>query len=340
MSAQPQPETAEDLMRAVKEAGLSVSSQQVARWHRTGLLPKPSQRSLGRGRGTQTVYPPGTTRQLVALIHLHKRHRYLDDVGWRLWWHGFPVSERHWLGSLRHAASCFSDIRDKAGQALALLESGDEDEADMVFADMETAVANSSAPKFVKHLRKRVGRKNFISFLCFLMKVVDGSIGDPPDATDDCDNARDLRIVAGATGLDRSQRRPPKGFLPLLFSREDIWRGFADVSSVFRDETIASRIDGISEASWIEARDELRDLMTFFQIIVMVLRPAFGKRSPYGFGIAAEIADNATTFDLAVMLIFYRALKDEVFRGNEVALIGAVRGILALYAAARRQEAA
>ena len=336
MISEPQAETAECLMAAVTQAGLSASAAQVARWHRAGLLLQPRQRSLGRGRGTQTVYPPGTIRQLTALIQLHRRHRRLDDVGWHLWWHGFHVSEPFWRGSLRNAAGRFADIRLKAGQALARLESDDDDVADKVLADMEAAAATSSAPKFVKHLRKRVGRDDFVSFLRILMTVVAGSIGNRPDATNDCDNARDLRTVATATGLDRSQRRPPKGFLPLLISHEDIWRGFVDVSHVLRSDGITSRIDGVSEASWIEARDELRDLMSFFQVFVAMLRPIFGKRSPYGFGVAAEIADNATTFDLAVILIFYRALKDEVFRGNEAALIGAVRGILALYVAARR----
>ncbi len=340
MISEPQAETAECLLAAVTQAGLSASAAQVARWHRAGLLPQPRQRSLGRGRGTQTVYPPGTARQLVALIQLHRRYRYLDDVGWRLWWHGFHVSEPFWRGSLRNAAGRFAVIRLKAGQALALLESDDDDVADKALADMEAAAVTSSAPTFVKHLRKRVGRDDFMSLLRLLIMVVDGCFGDVPDAKNDPDGARDLAILARATGLDRSQRRPPKGFLPLLVSHEDIWRSFADLSNVMRGDTIASQISGLPEASWIEARDELRDLMTFFQIFVDVLRPVFGKRSAYGFGVASEVANNATTFDLALVLIFYRNLKDQVFRGNEAKVIEAVRGFLALHAAWRSRHAA
>ncbi|MDE2200871.1 MAG: hypothetical protein KGJ41_17815 [Rhodospirillales bacterium] len=339
MISEPQAETAEYLMARVTEADLSASAAQVARWHRVGLLPQPRQQSLGRGRGTQTVYPPGTARQLIALIQLHRRYRYLDDVGWRLWWHGFSVSEPHWLGHLRHAASRFDDIRAKARQALALLEDDDDQVADAVLANLETAAVDSSVPKFVKHLRKRVGRRNFASLLRFLMMVVDGSFGSPPDATDDPDKEQDLIIVARATGFGQSQRRPPKGYLPLLIDPKAIWESFGIVSSVLREATLVSRVEHVRESAWIEARDELRDMMTFFQIFIEVLRPIFGRRLPYGLGVAAEIADQATTFDLALMLIVYRALKDDAFHCDEANLIESARGSLAAYAAWRSRHA-
>ena len=47
------------LLEVAKVAGFVVTPQQLARWHRVGLLPRPVQRGQGRGRGTVTLYPGG-----------------------------------------------------------------------------------------------------------------------------------------------------------------------------------------------------------------------------------------------------------------------------------------
>jgi len=79
-------ETREQLLAAASAAGLAVSHAQLARWHRVGLLPRPQVRSLGRGRGTVSLYPPGSGQRLVRVAQLHQRERRLTSVAWRLWW--------------------------------------------------------------------------------------------------------------------------------------------------------------------------------------------------------------------------------------------------------------
>lgn len=71
--------------------GYLVTPTQLVRWHRAGLLPRPSQRPLGRGRGTMTTYPPGTAAQVVALCQIRDDERRLDRIAFRLWWEGFNV---------------------------------------------------------------------------------------------------------------------------------------------------------------------------------------------------------------------------------------------------------
>jgi len=71
--------------------GHHVTPTQLVRWHRAGLLPRPSQRPLGRGRGTMTTYPLGTAAQVVALCQIRDDERRLDRVAFRLWWAGFTV---------------------------------------------------------------------------------------------------------------------------------------------------------------------------------------------------------------------------------------------------------
>src|SRR5215470_20045408 len=68
-----------------------VTERQITRWHFEGLIPKPKQRRLGRGRGTETVYPIGTAKQLLALVNIRSKKRRLAPIGWGLWWQGYPV---------------------------------------------------------------------------------------------------------------------------------------------------------------------------------------------------------------------------------------------------------
>jgi hypothetical protein len=71
--------------------GHLVTPTQLVRWHRAGLLPRPSQRPLGRGRGTMTTYPPGTAAQVIALCQIRDDERRFDRIAFRLWWAGFTV---------------------------------------------------------------------------------------------------------------------------------------------------------------------------------------------------------------------------------------------------------
>lgn len=81
----------DDLLHHAAEHGFSVTKRQLVRWHQGGLLPRPMQRSMGRGKGTRTVYPPGTAEQLVALCQIQARTRSRDRVGFLLWWRGYDV---------------------------------------------------------------------------------------------------------------------------------------------------------------------------------------------------------------------------------------------------------
>ncbi len=85
-------ETREDLISFARANGYKVEDS-LARWHRLGLLPQPTQRSKGKGRGTDSLYPAGTHRQLMALLRIHVDggEKRLAHVAWRLWWEGYEI---------------------------------------------------------------------------------------------------------------------------------------------------------------------------------------------------------------------------------------------------------
>ncbi len=109
-------ESRDDLIEAAASLGYAITPAQVARWHRAGLLPRPAQRSLGRGRGTETVYPAGTSVQLVALCQMKDEERRLDRLAFRLWWDGFPVDPEVIKEFLKVVAG---PMEDKVRQAIA-----------------------------------------------------------------------------------------------------------------------------------------------------------------------------------------------------------------------------
>lgn len=98
-------QTREQVLLALAAAGFEVTGDQLGRWHRAGLLPRPRQRSLGRGMGTVTVYPPGTAEQAMALCRIRTHHRSLRRAAFQLWWDGFAVDPAQVKEPIRLAAA-------------------------------------------------------------------------------------------------------------------------------------------------------------------------------------------------------------------------------------------
>lgn len=99
-------ERPEDLIRAAAAAGFSgIAKAQLVRWHRFDLLPRPKQRSLGRGRGTETLYPRGSAERVPVVCELLRRRRNFDYVREELWWRGFEVKREYIRNRLEQAAA-------------------------------------------------------------------------------------------------------------------------------------------------------------------------------------------------------------------------------------------
>lgn len=97
-------ETADDILAAVRAKGRRISRAQLTRWHVFGVLPRPIQRPRSGTRGTDTVYPFGTTEQALAAASFLKERRSFDDLRVDLWLMGFDIS-REWIAyRLRDAA--------------------------------------------------------------------------------------------------------------------------------------------------------------------------------------------------------------------------------------------
>jgi hypothetical protein len=147
-----QAEPRDEVIKYAAKLGYVVTAPQLARWHRAGLLPRPRQQPLGRGRGTETVYPPGTAAQVVALCQIKDDERRLGRVAFRLWWEGFDVD----LGLIRNQLVSAMEpleieVRKRAAKGRSPLEGGlrrslGQQRVEAITATMRQAASTNSAP--------------------------------------------------------------------------------------------------------------------------------------------------------------------------------------------------
>jgi hypothetical protein len=98
---------AADMLARARAAGFEVSERQLKRWHLEGLMPRPVQNWIEGSSGSSSTYPTGSGDQLIALCLVGKRFGRSQDIGWWLWWLGFPVDGKFWLKRLRSLAALF-----------------------------------------------------------------------------------------------------------------------------------------------------------------------------------------------------------------------------------------
>lgn len=107
-------ETIEDLVEATERLVHPPSRRQIERWQKAELIPSGRQCSRGRGRGTYTIYPPGTALQLRAVSEIRDQHRDLDAVAWELWLAGYQIS----LARVRRSLKTTAQSRDSLAKVL------------------------------------------------------------------------------------------------------------------------------------------------------------------------------------------------------------------------------
>ena len=181
-------------MAQARKAGFRVSGNQLHRYQQEGLIPSPRQQHLGQGKGTETLYPPGTAEQLIELCKRLKEKRSLKEACWDMWWNGRSISERPIRTLFDQQLEFVEALRD---QAKIQLDRGRVDEDRDLVAALDNAGRDRRPDALVARMRRRTGRENFPTFLNFAVRA---AAGLPPDLTDDDDE-----IVAKGYGFEDSR---------------------------------------------------------------------------------------------------------------------------------------
>ncbi len=281
-------------------------------WHRAGLLQRPQRRSLGRGRGMISIYPPGTTDQLLALYTIHRSEKRLPCVAWRLWWEGYPVS----ISSIRQF---LEGARAQWEQGIERLRQLYEHPEQLSKLLDRTAVIRFSH-KTLAQARKRVGRKHFPTFMRVLADVGSGTFEGY--ASNPETGADERWIVEKGLGLQRARTNRLADAEPWLTG--DTGTVLQELSFRLRHHPLGEDLSTVSEAELTEAREEVRCFLSAFESISRMLDLMFS-RGAFGFSVFADAIRESGPQDQAIMLLFWRMLRSWGFGPNMDQLLGVAR---------------
>jgi hypothetical protein len=290
-------ETLDQILTAAKAANLDVTADQLRRWHRKGLLPRPRQVGLGRPsrvdgsrrRGTVVMYPLGTTAQLLALCELLKRHHHLDRAGWPLWWRGFDVVERYARAPLAKLAANLTTIRDATdGLDISMFEirqglsARDAARRARALQNFAALVRRIVKPPDERRLKRLFGLTNAREFLRLWVLFLGGRL-----------TARDLEAID-----------LPLSFAPaeLQLSQSDARQLVAQLSGAIRGEVVSAALNDATLADLVAVRDELRQWST--------------KLAPAGRKVVTD------AFPLAAQKVAARTLDELPEDTQQIALLG------------------
>lgn len=294
----PPGENAEELIVDMQRHGFTVTRPELARWHRADLIGRPARHGQGRGHGMTSVYPAGTAKQLLALCKIHRSEKRLTHVAWHLWWAGYDVPIRY--------------VRSFLDQAVATWQQGLREVQDLQ-ADPEAMVsffARAQVMRFPRKTltgaRKRVGRKNFPTFIDILFRVLSGTFeGFAIDAQTGTDE-RERSILETGLGLRRARTDWLREAGPWLIG--DTGEVLKDLSHRLRDHPPGENVKTVEVADLTFARDEVRDFLSFIEEISALLDKMFG-RGAFGYTPLAETIREMEPQDQALMLLFWRMLR-------------------------------
>ena len=129
-----------ELIAYARSAGETITPQQLTRWYRDELLPRPETRWNGKGKGTTSFYPASAQPQAVFLSQSMRLKRDLDDAAVRMWLAGFAVTPRFRTAFLH----ILDQEIDAERKTIALNEAGDENNA------IDRAAHDRPSPDFAR----------------------------------------------------------------------------------------------------------------------------------------------------------------------------------------------
>lgn len=270
-----------ELIAIAQENGYSISETQLARWHRYGLLPSPRQKSLGRGRGTTSLYPFSTKAQLLALLEIHERERRLAHVGWQLWWRGFVVNRQIIDTLSRRTIGNFAQLR-------------------ALFSNQTTASLSPSAMDFLDNLpgirlpqpwtamRQNVPQEYFEGIVEMMMSIIAGQFSGAPLDPKTGTSAPVFYMMDRAMGLERARTDKIGKFGPWLASfAEGRESSLHTVASLMDPVLWRDSWDAASLARLEKTRDQVRRVSNFVIEIAPELEKVFGQGA-FGLGWLAK----------------------------------------------------
>jgi len=111
-------ETADEVLMYARSRGWTISRTQLERRHRAGAIQSPRQVARGRGAGTVSIYPPGTSALIVEGLELGNLP--LSRISFEMWLCGRPVP----MDGVRDYLIATATLHDRVARVLQIFGFG------------------------------------------------------------------------------------------------------------------------------------------------------------------------------------------------------------------------
>ena len=291
----------------------SPTSDQLKRWRRAGLLPRPRLEHRAGLRGSQSWYPSWAADQLLAIVRLHRSNHRLGDLCTALWWEGRWVDPSMLRNALIVPLERFSSEAEKA-------RGGEEDPYDAAEAILKAMPDDGKPTELVALVRRRLtGQNDFINLMWTFLVI--GLGGKAPWEQED--QSRDdpaptaLELLLKSAGIGRAMSAAPSGrpsWLPVDFDPRQVIVELRDAGG-FAIEDVARPVREGSDEALVQAR---ADAVLFSQQLAMIgiVLEEFVGEDIAALGVLRAVAPT-TTFERAslirTMLILRELAGEEAF---------------------------
>lgn len=258
------PEYVEEKSWLVDQAavhGFRITSDDVVRWHRAGLLPPPKQLTTHGRSGSKTLYPVGTLTPLLRLCEVRRVHKRFERNGWDMWWRGFPVHKKYWMPILEKTAKHWDKI------VVRISEPGEDGARDLkeMVADISVKAAKLPASGAIAgDAKRRLGPAKFATLLNVML---DGALGNfeswenrDPGADHLLAEMQHLFAIL-FRGLEND--KAPNSAVPQM-SPSEYAEFFAQLAPALRGNSLAQTLAKTEIAELLEARNEFAIALMHF----------------------------------------------------------------------------
>ncbi len=269
--------TQTDLLAVAKRRGATVSADQLKRWRRAGLLPRPDVRHPSGIVGSRALYPAWAIEQLVIVERLHRTTHRLDALRVAVWW------ESHWIEPEALRAALIAPLDRISAQARKLADGAEDpfEAADAIIATMTIERASSNVTSL---LRKRLGgNADLINLLWTFFSL---GFGAPGPWTEE-DRSEDpapgfLEVLERATGTDRMRANPTgvARWIPPDFDMTKFTEGLQNAGA-FEIQDMGRPIREASDAAILQARNDAAMFYDGLHTIGQVLEELLDEEIPW-----------------------------------------------------------
>jgi hypothetical protein len=271
--------------RLIAVARGRMSSEQLKRWRREGLLPRPEQIHVPGVRGSQSRYPAGTPSQLRTVLKFKQRYHRLDELRFWLWW------EECWV----EPTALRSTLAKLLGEELTdFLGVGKSPRARARKAEAmgEAVAASNGRSPLLRLLRQRLGGDD-ADLATLFTTFAQLSLGDEPVWENTlpelaAEERAPEEIASDAMGLGRLTTEKHDELGPLATEKPAVQDLFEQmrVAGLFPIENLPTVLAHAAEDELQQAREDARFIVDDLGVIAEALEIAFG-RDAFGLGISS-----------------------------------------------------